>query len=479
MRRRLWWLLVLLPVVGVGIGAGFLLFRQPLRVSWWTRRQQNGYVLEQVSYEKPSFAIHRGLSTFSYSPDYEQVFQRAHVQVVLRVPKDIVPPSPPRRSVSAPLQVTAIASDGQELPCAWTLNQETAPSPAYSLQGLWLRLVAWMRGAPIPASLLNPTSLVYRLRVAVPCGYPSSVKWLELRLRDGKGRTARYRIHGLPPSQRRIQPPVQVVAQHQVEGATLSAQMVPIPPGRADITRDHLIFHQAGGRENLLLRFRLDGLLPETSSREWELHLLDCYPEWDSPHPQPLARFVQPVSPSAYGRQPSFSIACAVWQPYPALSRYYGVRAQLREYAYQDEQVTFTNIPVRRSRSRWHAVVTKEQRQRTSSGIEVVLPKQDEPPPIEFGGCASITLLVRPSGREVQLPGSVLFRRYQKSLEVRLVLGGIVQGTGETPQRQEKVVHVPEKHLQGEKIPQLTVTVRQRVRLRTFPLKFVVPMEQQ
>lgn len=46
MRRRLWWLLVLLLVAGAGIGVGYLLLRQPLRVSWWTRRQQNGYVLE-------------------------------------------------------------------------------------------------------------------------------------------------------------------------------------------------------------------------------------------------------------------------------------------------------------------------------------------------------------------------------------------------------------------------------------------------
>lgn len=226
-----------------------------------------------------------------------------------------------------------------------------------------------------------------------------------------------------------------------------------------------------------MLVVRVDGALPTSQDNEWELDINDIYPEWDSPHTRRFEA-IREVVPRL--EKPSVSWGYSFWDPYPDVSRYYRVHAELREYAVYQEQVTFTNIPVVSTRGGavLLASVQKEQKVTTPSGIEVVLPAQN--PLRDFWTAyyqdASVIIRIQPGEKDVVLPRSPLYQRVQKPLEIKLQGNDTLCGWSGNRQG-GYVLCVSRKHLRGNVIPRLTVTFRQRALLRSIPLDFVVPAE--
>lgn len=190
MARRFWVRVTILLLATTVAYLLFVTFFVSPRAAWFTVASQNGYVLQKVFYEKPQSTIWRW-GDAEYSHEFaSQVFSDAHIELLLRVPADMKPARGFAASVkSSRLQVRVVASDGRKLPCVWVLREDLETTPFWSLRVAWLRLTLWLQGLRNTGNVFPGGPRVAQLHIAVPCGYPPTVRWFEAYLRDPKGRS--------------------------------------------------------------------------------------------------------------------------------------------------------------------------------------------------------------------------------------------------------------------------------------------------
>lgn len=339
--------------------------------------------------------------------------------------------TPGRRVVQELFAITARLSNGDTLPLEWRTRYARDPNLIFTY---------------------------------LPPGYPNTVRYTDVTIKDRRGGVARWRLTHLPEMRQTIAQPGTVKDSAQEAGISVKGsawQNAPAAPSIVDRS----------------ITYELKASGQPSGPFHWELVCEGALNQWEAP-----GYDIHSTGVSSQPLDPKLGAIATVVRaaPYAAHDRFGIVRGALRQFDTYDERVIFHNIPIVNAAHSAMFRITRAQTARTPSGITVTLPVQNASPSHRdvTAGMANglnIVLSVRPAA-ETALARSPLFQKHKRPVRIQVLTAPPYEtvmwsGTGA---RRELGVRL-KKPLTGV-LKDFTLLVRQRVNLRQIPIELTVPV---
>lgn len=280
-------------------------------------------------------------------------------------------------------------------------------------------------GQRYPAAwMFFPKANPQMLFVAIPGGYPDSVRWVDIVVSDPANRVAEWRIGRLPASKRVIPDHPRVQDHIAFRGATVRAVAI-----RA----------WGGG-----IRVERLPQVPVSGYRQWQIQYGDPYADWQpygaaaSGKLNQTAILTDPGGIDDFNSRSDRFRSAFITTPFASFDRYARQPGCLTELDTFSETVCFRHIPIRNDRQdrpgfQWHQFVLDHPVSLTTpSGVTVTLPPQGHDDPVPGAQTVDLKLAVTPqvwtntdaasiespSERKVDLPLSPLAAKYHRPMSL-------------------------------------------------------------
>ncbi len=384
-RRRKWIALILLVGLCGGLGYVFthgglvtVLRLPPVRDSS-TPAAQNGYLLLSVRREPDTVHFRDPASP---AGEYERKGGYA-----LQVQAPLLAPTVTTGAVTpvGAYAVTARASTGDVFPLFW----HTVPSS----------------GRP-------------RLSITIPPAYPPAYHYLDVAVVSPSGASAHWRFTRLQWMRHTLSTPIITHDTIQAAGLTFRGRAYWVRLQGSNVPVQIMGYVGITGRPNTGLHY--------------DIGMGGGEPEWMPYAASPLP--ILPPNPNVYWWSEAISDANnpgggpginfdASDAPF---DQFVTTRMVLTEYDRYDEQVTFHNVDIAPSGvlgdKTSFLVVSQTQTQKTASGLTVTLPaqsgKMEDYRNNLIGSAVNMKLSISPDGESLALPGSPLYQKYHKPVQV-------------------------------------------------------------